>query len=269
VATKATNSYVERAEERTTRRAVLASGTAVAVGPAALLAAGAGTHSQMAALAGEPAAALLGLEAQLRQRIIGQDGVLAAVSGAIRRSLSEPPNSGRPMASFLFLGPAGVGKTALAKALAEFVFGSQDAVVRLDMRRYRQPSTASGPDGSAGGASHEPGEGGEPLMEAARGRPHQVLLFDEVEKAHPDALDVLRRVLGDGKVSDAKKQPADFRSTIVIVTSTSAAAELAHQPGAADLLTRIDETVVFDHLDGQQMRRVLEMMRARRAEKAP
>ena len=271
----ATNRDIDRAAERTTRRTVLGAGTAAAVGPAALLAAGAhaGSHgqvaAQVAAMVREPAAALLRLEEQLRQRIIGQDGVLAAVSGAIRRSLSGPPNLDRPMASFLFLGPARVGKTALAKALAEVVFGSEDALVRLDMRAYRQVSTVSGSDGSAGGASHESGDGGAPLMEAVRGRPQQVLLFDEIEKAHPDALDVLGRVLGDGKTSDVKRQPADFRSTIVIVTSTAGAAELARQPRTADLLARIDETVVFDQLDGQQVRQVLEMMRARRAEKAP
>jgi ATP-dependent Clp protease ATP-binding subunit ClpA len=275
----ATNTDIERAEERTTRRTVLGTGTAVAVGPAALLAAGAhaGGHGQVvapvaapvAAMVREPAAALLRLEEQLRQRIVGQDEVLAAVSGAVRRSLSVPPNPSRPMASFLFLGPARVGKTALAKALAEFVFGSEDALVRLDMRAYRQPSTAPWRDGAAGGASHEPGAGGAPSMATVRGQPQQVLLFDEIEKAHPDALSVLGRVLGDGKASDAKRQPADFGGTIVIVTSTAGAAELARQPRTADLLTRIDETVVFEQLDGQQMRQVLEMMRTRRPEKAP
>src|SRR6184192_177855 len=160
---------------------------------------------------------LLMMEAELKQRVIGQDEAVTAISKALRRSRADLKDPKRPIGSFVFLGPTGVGKTYLARTLAEFMFGDPDALIQIDMSEYMEKFTASRLIGSPPGyVGYE--EGGQ-LSEAVRRRPYSVVLFDEVEKAHPDVMHLLLQILEDGKITDSLGRKIDFRNTIIIMTS--------------------------------------------------
>jgi ATP-dependent Clp protease ATP-binding subunit ClpC len=164
---------------------------------------------------------LLAMEADLKQRVIGQDEAVTAISKALRRSRADLKDPKRPIGSFVFLGPTGVGKTFLARTLAEFMFGDADALIQIDMSEYMEKFTASRLIGSPPGyVGYE--EGGQ-LSEAVRRRPYSVVLFDEVEKAHPDVMHLLLQILEDGKVTDSLGRKIDFRNTIIIMTSNAGA----------------------------------------------
>ena len=160
---------------------------------------------------------LLGMEAKLHERIIGQEEAIHAIADAIRRARSGLKDPNRPIGSFIFIGPSGVGKTELAKALAEFMFDDEDALVRLDMSEYREQHTASRLFGAPPGyVGYE--EGGQ-LTEAVRRRPYRVILFDEIEKAHPEIWNSLLQILDDGRLTDGQGRMVDFRNTVLIMTS--------------------------------------------------
>ncbi|MDQ2659220.1 MAG: ATP-dependent Clp protease ATP-binding subunit, partial [Verrucomicrobiota bacterium] len=162
-------------------------------------------------------AKLLAMESDLKQRVIGQDEAVTAISKALRRSRADLKDPRRPIGSFVFLGPTGVGKTFLARTLAEFMFGDSDALIQIDMSEYMEKFTASRLIGSPPGyVGYE--EGGQ-LSEAVRRRPYSVVLFDEIEKAHPDVMHLLLQILEDGKVTDSLGRKIDFRNTIIIMTS--------------------------------------------------
>jgi ATP-dependent Clp protease ATP-binding subunit ClpC len=160
---------------------------------------------------------LLHMEERLHENIIGQDEAVKAISDAIRRSRSGLKDPRRPIGSFIFIGPSGVGKTELAKALAASMFGDEDALVRLDMSEYREQHTASRLFGAPPGyVGYE--EGGQ-LTEAVRRRPYRVILFDEIEKAHPEVWNSLLQILDDGRLTDGQGNQVDFRNTVLIMTS--------------------------------------------------
>src|SRR5436190_5414064 len=160
---------------------------------------------------------LLRMEAELKERVIGQEEAVTAISKALRRSRADLKDPKRPIGSFVFLGPTGVGKTYLARTLAEFMFGDSDALIQIDMSEYMEKFTASRLIGSPPGyVGYE--EGGQ-LSEAVRRRPYSVVLFDEIEKAHPDVMHLLLQILEDGKVTDSLGRKIDFRNTIIIMTS--------------------------------------------------
>ena len=169
------------------------------------------------------------LDATLRSRVIGQDEAVSQVVKAIRRSRMGLADPGRPIGSFFFLGPTGVGKTHLAQCLAEEMFGSKDALVRFDMSEYAEKHTASLMVGAPPGyVAHE--EGGR-LTEAVRRKPYSIILFDEIEKAHPDIFNVLLQVLDEGRLTDRQGHTVDFRNTIIIFTSNVGTRQLAEQGG--------------------------------------
>jgi ATP-dependent Clp protease ATP-binding subunit ClpA len=189
-------------------------------------------------------ATVLRLEEKLRQRVVLQDQVLATIANAIRRWWSGLEDPRRPIGSFLFLGPSGVGKTALAKALAEHLFGSAAAMLRLDMREY------TGPDSVARLTAGE-------LTVAVERQPYHVLLFDEVEKAHPAVLAGIQQILASGSLSNGQGRTVDFRNTVVIMSTGvrgDAALKRAFPP---EFLSRIGEIVTFNPLDRAQVRRAL------------
>ena len=162
-------------------------------------------------------AKLLAMEADIKQRVIGQDEAVSAISKALRRSRADLKDPRRPIGSFVFLGPTGVGKTFLARTLAEFMFGDTDALIQIDMSEYMEKFTASRLIGSPPGyVGYE--EGGQ-LSEAVRRRPYSVVLFDEIEKAHPDVMHLLLQILEEGKITDSLGRKIDFRNTIIIMTS--------------------------------------------------
>ena len=162
-------------------------------------------------------AKLLAMESELRQQVIGQEEAVVAISKALRRSRADLKDPKRPIGSFIFLGPTGVGKTFLARTLADFMFGDQDALIQIDMSEYMEKFTASRLIGSPPGyVGYE--EGGQ-LSEAVRRRPYSVVLFDEVEKAHPDVMNLLLQILEEGKITDSLGRKIDFRNTIIIMTS--------------------------------------------------
>jgi ATP-dependent Clp protease ATP-binding subunit ClpB len=220
---------------------------------------------------------LLGMEDRLRQRVVGQDDATIAVANAVRRSRAGLGEESRPIGSFLFLGPTGVGKTELARALAEFLFDDERAMLRLDMSEYMEKHTVSRLVGAPPGyVGYD--EGGQ-LTEPVRRRPYQVILFDEVEKAHPDIWNVLLQVLDDGRLTDAQGRTVDFKNTVIILTSNVGSAHIqsiddedrrrravmddlrAHfRP---EFLNRLDETVVFHRLDRAQIRRIVEIQLVR------
>ena len=227
----------------------------------------------------------LNLEAELHKRVIGQDQAISAVSRAIRRNQSGIRSGKRPIGSFMFLGPTGVGKTELAKALAEVLFDDESALIRFDMSEYMEKFAASRLNGAPPGyVGYE--EGGE-LTEKVRNKPYSVLLFDEVEKAHPDIFNVLLQVLDDGVLTDSKGRKIDFSNTLIIMTSNLGATALRDDKtvgfGALDLsrsqehmekrifeelkkayrpefINRIDEKVVFHSLSDQDMEDVVKVM---------
>ena len=160
---------------------------------------------------------LVHMEERLHERVVGQDEAIEAVSDAVRRARAGLRDPRRPIGSFLFLGPTGVGKTELARALAQFLFDDEQAMVRIDMSEYMEKFAVSRLVGAPPGyVGYE--EGGQ-LTEAVRRRPYQVILFDEIEKAHPDVFNVLLQVLDDGRLTDGQGRTVDFRNTVVIMTS--------------------------------------------------
>ncbi|MDQ6623614.1 MAG: AAA family ATPase, partial [Verrucomicrobiota bacterium] len=172
-------------------------------------------------------AKLLAMEGELRGKVVGQDEAVIAISKALRRSRADLKDPRRPIGSFIFLGPTGVGKTFLAQTLAEFMFGDRDALIQIDMSEYMEKFTASRLIGSPPGyVGYE--EGGQ-LSEAVRRRPYSVVLFDEIEKAHPDVMHLLLQILEEGKVTDSLGRKIDFRNTIIIMTSNVGADILRKQ----------------------------------------
>jgi ATP-dependent Clp protease ATP-binding subunit ClpC len=234
---------------------------------------------------------LLQLETHLHQRVVGQDDAVAAVAEAVRRSRAGLGDPDRPIGSFLFLGPTGVGKTELARALAEALFGSQDRMIRIDMSEFQERHTVSRLVGAPPGyVGYE--EAGQ-LTEAVRRTPYAVLLFDEIEKAHQDVFNILLQVLDDGRLTDGQGRTVDFKNTVVIMTSNlgsdligrrrlgfdgqgtsgKSAAQDAQDAQLRDrimsrlresfrpeFLNRIDEIIVFRHLDETQLRQITSLL---------
>jgi ATP-dependent Clp protease ATP-binding subunit ClpC len=187
---------------------------------------------------------LLRMEEALHRRIIGQDEAIAAVSDAIRRARSGLKDPRRPIGSFIFLGSSGVGKTELAKALAEFLFDDEDALLRIDMSEYREQHTTARLFGAPPGyVGYE--EGGQ-LTEAVRRRPYRVILFDEIEKAHPDVWNALLQILDDGRLTDGQGRTVDFRNTVIIMTS-NLGTEFVRKGGTLGFVPSSDPQVVADH----------------------
>ena len=182
------------------------------------------------------------MEERLHQRVVGQDAAVEAVSNALRRARSGLQDPNRPIGSFIFLGPTGVGKTELARALAEFMFDDERALVRLDMSEYQERHTVARLVGAPPGyVGYE--EGGQ-LTEAVRRRPYAVVLLDEIEKAHTEVFDVLLQLLDDGRLTDGQGRTVDFRNTVVIMTSNIRSPERAARRFRPEFLNRIDEVVV-------------------------
>ena len=197
---------------------------------------------------------LLRMESELHKRVVGQDKAIEAVSNAVRRSRAGLSNEKRPIGSFLFLGSTGVGKTELAKALAEFLFNDENLITRIDMSEYQERHTVSRLVGAPPGyVGYD--EGGQ-LTEAVRRKPYSVILLDEIEKAHPDVFNVLLQVLDDGRLTDNKGRTVDFKNTILIMTSNLKEEDLkaAMRP---EFLNRIDEIVVFDQLSKDNIREIV------------
>jgi ATP-dependent Clp protease ATP-binding subunit ClpB len=221
-------------------------------------------------------AKLLGMEQNLKRRVVGQDEAVVAVSNAIRRGRAGLQDPNRPIGSFLFLGPTGVGKTELAKALAEFLFDDDGAMLRVDMSEYMEKHSVARLIGAPPGyVGYE--EGGS-LTEAVRRRPYQVILFDEVEKAHPDVFNVLLQVLDDGRLTDGQGRTVDFRNTLIVLTSNLGSEILASLPESADIadvrdqvmevvrasfrpefLNRLDEILIFRRLSRADMAGIVEI----------
>ncbi len=220
---------------------------------------------------------LLNLEDELHHRVVGQDEAVTAVADAIQRSRAGLADPNRPIASFVFLGPTGVGKTELAKALAAYLFDTEEALVRIDMSEYMEKHAVSRLIGAPPGyVGYD--EGGQ-LTEAIRRRPYAVLLFDEIEKAHPDVFNIFLQILDDGRVTDAQGHTVDFKNTIIIMTSNigsqyildvagddSRYDEMRHRVMEAmrnsfrpEFLNRIDETIIFHALHRQELRRIVQL----------
>ncbi|MEA2616303.1 MAG: ATP-dependent Clp protease ATP-binding subunit ClpB, partial [Chloroflexota bacterium] len=220
---------------------------------------------------------LLRMEQGLHQRVVGQDEAITAVANAVRRGRAGLSDPNRPIGSFIFLGPTGVGKTELARALAEFLFDDERAMVRLDMSEYMERHTVARLIGAPPGYIGYD-EGGQ-LTEAVRRRPYAVLLLDEIEKAHPDVFNVLLQLLDDGRLTDGQGRVVDFRNTLVIMTSNLGSHLIAALPeGAGDeevrqmrgavldevrghfrpeFLNRVDELILFSRLDRGQLREIV------------
>ncbi|MBJ7348215.1 MAG: ATP-dependent chaperone ClpB [Thermoleophilaceae bacterium] len=220
---------------------------------------------------------LIHMEDRLHERVVGQEEAIGAVANALRRSRAGLQDPDRPIGSFLFLGPTGVGKTELARALAEFMFDSEQAIVRLDMSEYMEKHTVSRLVGAPPGyVGYE--EGGQ-LTEAVRRRPYCVVLLDEIEKAHPDVFNVLLQVLDDGRLTDGHGRTVSFTNTVLIMTSnvgsqfivdTAAEADIRQQVEAAltatfkpEFLNRVDDTVIFQRLTQDQIHHIVDFQVAR------
>ncbi len=220
---------------------------------------------------------LLHMEERLAERLIGQQQAVRAVADAVRRSRAGLQDEGRPLGSFIFLGPTGVGKTELAKALAEFLFDDEAAMVRIDMSEYMEKHSVSRLIGAPPGyVGYD--EGGQ-LTETVRRRPYSVVLFDEVEKAHPDVFNVLLQVLDDGRVTDGQGRTVDFTNTVLIMTSNigsqfilnetdtarrnNAALEALRAHFRPEFLNRIDEIIIFDRLEAADLKRIVNIQLAR------
>jgi ATP-dependent Clp protease ATP-binding subunit ClpB len=223
---------------------------------------------------------LLKMELQLAQRVIGQAEAVGAVSTAVRRSRAGLQDPNRPIGSFMFLGPTGVGKTELTKALAEYLFDDETALVRMDMSEYMEKHSVARLIGAPPGyVGYD--EGGA-LTEAVRRRPYQVVLFDEIEKAHPDVFNVLLQVLDDGRLTDGQGRTVDFRNTLIIMTSNLGSEFLVNQPEGEDtsavreqvmgmvrahfrpeFLNRVDEIILFHRLQKSEMGRIVEIQFSR------
>ena len=219
---------------------------------------------------------LLHMEDKLRQRVVGQDPAIAVVSDAVRRARAGLQDPNRPIGSFLFLGPTGVGKTELSKALAEFLFDEEQAMIRVDMSEYMEKHSVARLIGAPPGyVGYE--EGGT-LTEAVRRRPYQVILFDEIEKAHSDVFNILLQVLDDGRLTDGQGRTVDFRNTIIVLTSNLGseflAALMEGQPAEAardqvmevvrrsfrpEFLNRLDEIILFNRLGRSEMKKIVDI----------
>ncbi|MCR4582952.1 MAG: ATP-dependent chaperone ClpB [Prevotella sp.] len=199
---------------------------------------------------------LLHLEDELHKRVIGQDEAITAVSDAVRRSRAGLQDPKRPIASFIFLGTTGVGKTELAKTLAEYLFNDETMLTRIDMSEYQEKHTVSRLVGAPPGyVGYD--EGGQ-LTEAVRRKPYQVVLFDEIEKAHPDVFNILLQVLDDGRLTDNKGRTANFKNTIIIMTSNATREQLS-QVMRPEFLNRIDEIITFQQLTKEQIADVVRL----------
>ena len=200
---------------------------------------------------------LLKMEERLHQRVVGQDEAVVSVSNAIRRARAGLQDPNRPLGSFIFLGPTGVGKTELARALAEFLFDSEQATIRLDMSEYQEKHTVSRMIGAPPGyvGYDEAGQ----LTEAVRRRPYAVVLFDEVEKAHPEVLNVLLQLLDDGRLTDGKGRVVDFTNTAVIMTSNLRDLDALRGHFRPEFINRIDDIVFFHALDRGHITQIVEI----------
>jgi ATP-dependent Clp protease ATP-binding subunit ClpB len=204
---------------------------------------------------------LIHMEERLHQRVVGQDEAVAAVANALRRARTGLQDPNRPIGSFVFLGPTGVGKTELARALAEFMFDDERAMVRLDMSEYQERHTVARLVGAPPGyVGYE--EGGQ-LTEAVRRRPYSVVLLDEIEKAHTEVFDVLLQILDDGRLTDGHGRTVDFRNTVIIMTSNVRSVEAMRERFRPEFLNRIDEIVVFHELTRKQLGEIVELQLAR------
>ncbi|GAA3600754.1 ATP-dependent Clp protease ATP-binding subunit [Nonomuraea rosea] len=218
---------------------------------------------------------LMRLEEHLHERVIGQDEAVIAIAEAVRRARAGLSDPNRPIGSFLFLGPTGVGKTELARALAAALFGGEDHMVRIDMSEFQERHTVSRLIGAPPGyVGYE--EAGQ-LTEAVRRRPHGVILLDEIEKAHPDVMNILLQMLDDGRLTDGQGRTVDFTNTIVIMTSNIGAQLILDSEGDSpeledrlmdllrhslrpELLNRIDETIIFKRLEREQLRQIVDLL---------
>ncbi|MEV0383611.1 ATP-dependent Clp protease ATP-binding subunit [Nonomuraea sp. NPDC050643] len=218
---------------------------------------------------------LMRLEQHLHERVIGQDEAVTAIAEAVRRGRAGLKDPNRPIGSFLFLGPTGVGKTELARSLAAALFGGEDHMVRIDMSEFQERHTVSRLIGAPPGyVGYE--EAGQ-LTEAVRRRPHGVVLLDEIEKAHPDVMNILLQMLDDGRLTDGQGRTVDFTNTIVIMTSNIGADLILESSGDSkeledqlmnllrhslrpELLNRIDETIIFKRLEAEQLRQIVDLM---------
>jgi len=224
-------------------------------------------------------AKLIQMEERLHDRVIGQDEAVSAVANAVRRSRSGLADPNRPVGSFIFLGPTGVGKTELARALAEFLFDDEQALIRLDMSEYQEKHTVARMLGAPPGyVGYD--EGGQ-LTEAVRRRPYSVVLFDEIEKAHPDVFNVLLQILDDGRLTDGQGRTVDFRNTVLIMTSNLGGLliqEMSNRPFEEvreavmgvlrdhfrpEFLNRVDDIIVFKPLTQDQLGRIVDIQLAR------
>jgi ATP-dependent Clp protease ATP-binding subunit ClpC len=232
---------------------------------------------------------LMRMEEELHKRVIGQEAAVDVISKAIRRSRAGLKDPKRPTGSFVFLGPSGVGKTELARTLAEFLFGDEDTMVRIDMSEYMEKHAVSRLVGSPPGyVGYD--EGGQ-LTEAVRRKPYSVLLLDEIEKAHPDVFNILLQILEDGRLTDAQGRTVDFRNAIVIMTSNIGASEISKNTSIGftvsdetgmsyddmknrimsdlkkvfrpEFLNRIDEVIVFHKLAKDEVKEIIDLMIAR------
>jgi len=236
------------------------------------------THIPVSRLMEGEVQKLIHMEERLHHRVIGQDEAIGAVANAIRRARAGLQDPNRPLGSFLFLGPTGVGKTELARALAEFLFDDEQALIRIDMSEYQEKHTVSRMIGAPPGyVGYE--EAGQ-LTEAVRRRPYAVVLFDEIEKAHPEVLNVLLQLLDDGRLTDGKGRTVDFKNTVVIMTSNLgsqfiAEASTGGQPLTEgvrrnvmdalrshfrpEFLNRIDEIIFFHALDREHLKQIVDI----------
>jgi ATP-dependent Clp protease ATP-binding subunit ClpB len=233
------------------------------------------THVPVSRLMEGEVQKLIRMEERLHQRVVGQDQAIRAVANAIRRARAGLQDPNRPLGSFLFLGPTGVGKTELARALAEFLFDSEQAMVRIDMSEYQEKHTVSRMIGAPPGyVGYE--EAGQ-LTEAVRRRPYAVVLLDEIEKAHPEVLNVLLQLLDDGRLTDGKGRTVDFKNAVIIMTSNIGSQYLTSEVTEGtrrqvmdtlrdhfrpEFLNRVDEIIFFHALDREHMKQIIDIQLA-------